>query len=300
MNGSDNQRAGSTAHGGCPIGIVSGGGSLPFAVADAAARQDRRAVLFALRGCADAEKVAAYPHHWIGLGQINRLCRLARHERCDDLVFIGTVVRPTLRQLRLDFGALALLPRLVAMFRGGDGHLLSGVTRLFEERGFKVVGAHEVAPEILMPEGMIGRFQPSESHLVDVALGLALLRAIGPFDVGQGTIVAGGHVLAVEAAEGTDEMLAQVAELRRKGRIRVPGGVLVKAPKPGQDRRIDLPTIGPQTIAGAARAGLAGIAVVAGEAIMAEPAIVAAAADRARIFIVGMRPDPLAPGRQAK
>ena len=144
-----------------------------------------------------------------------------------------------------------------------------------------------------MPQGAVGRFQPSESHRVDIALGLALLRAIGPFDVGQGTIVAGGHVLAVEAAEGTDEMLAQVAELRRKGRIRTSGGVLVKAPKPGQDRRIDLPTIGPQTIAGAARAGLAGIAVMAGEAIMAEPEKVAQAADRERIFIVGIRQDRL-------
>jgi DUF1009 family protein len=186
------------------------------------------------------------------------------------------------------------------MFRGGDDHLMSGIMKVFEELGFRPVGAHEIAPEILMPEGVIGRFQPSESHRVDIALGLSLLRAIGPFDVGQGTIVAGGHVLAVEAAEGTDEMLAQVAELRRKGRIRAPGGVLVKAPKPGQDRRIDLPTIGPQTIAGAARAGLAGIAVVAGEAIMAEPALVATAADRARVFIVGMRPEPVAPRRQAE
>jgi DUF1009 family protein len=291
MNGSEDRRAGPATRGGFPIGIVSGGGSLPFAVADAAARHDRRAILFALRGCADAEKVAAYPHHWIGLGQIDRLCRLARQERCDDLVFIGTVVRPAVRELRLDFGSLALLPRLVRIFRGGDGHLLAGVAGFFEQRGFRVVGAHEVAPEILVPEGALGRFQPNESHQGDIALGLALLRAIGQFDVGQATIVAGGHVLAVEAAEGTDEMLAQVAELRRKGRIRSTGGVLVKAPKPGQDRRIDLPTIGPQTIAGAARAGLAGIAVVAGEVIMAEPDRVMQAADRERIFVVGLRPD---------
>jgi hypothetical protein len=168
---------------------------------------------------------------------------------------------------------------------------MSGIMKVFEERGFRPVGAHEIAPEILMPEGVVGRFQPSEGDRVDIALGLALLRAIGRFDVGQGTIVSGGHVLAVEAAEGTDEMLAQVAELRRKGRIRSSGGVLVKAPKPGQDRRIDLPTIGPQTVAGAARAGLAGIAVVAGEAIVAEPERVAQAADRERIFIVGVRPE---------
>jgi DUF1009 family protein len=135
----------------------------------------------------------------------------------------------------------------------------------------------------------VGHYQPSESHHADIALGLALVRAIGRFDVGQATVVAGNHVLAVEAAEGTDEMLSRVAELRRKGRIRSSGGVLVKAPKPGQDRRIDLPTIGPQTIAGAARAGLAGIAVVSGEAIIAEPDSVAQAADRERIFIVGVR-----------
>jgi UDP-2,3-diacylglucosamine hydrolase len=291
MNGSDNQRAGSTVHDGCPIGIVSGGGSLPFAVADAAARHDRRAVLFALRGYADAEKVAAYPHHWVDLGQINRLCRLARQERCRDLVFIGTVVRPTVRQLRLDFGALALLPRLVEMFRGGDSHLLSGVASHFEQLGFNVVGAHEVAPEILMPEGTVGRFQPSASNRSDIALGLALLRAIARFDVGQAAIVADGYVLAVEAAEGTDEMLAQVAELRRKGRIRSSGGVLVKAPKSGQDRRIDLPTIGPLTVAGAARAGLVGIAVIAREGILAEPDRVAQVADRERIFIVGLPQD---------
>ncbi len=260
-------------------------------MADAVARRERRAVLFALRGCADSKRVASYPHHWIGLGQVNRLCRLARQESCEDLVFIGTVVRPTIRQLCVDFGALALLPRLIAMFRGGDDHLLSGVAAFFEQRGFRVVGAQEVAPEILVPEGVLGRFQPSKGDRSDIALGLSLLRAMGPFDVGQAAIVAEGHVLAVEAAEGTDEMLAQLAELRRKGRIRSSGGVLVKAPKPGQDRRVDLPTIGPKTLAGAAHAGLAGIAVVAGEAIMAEPDRVTQAADRERIFIVGVSPD---------
>jgi hypothetical protein len=291
MDGPDDQRAHSPARGGCAIGIVSGGGSLPFAVADAAAQHGRRAVLFALRGCADAEKVAAYPHHWIGVGQVYRLCRLARRERCEDLVFIGTLVRPALWQLRLDFGALSLLPRLVRLFRGGDDHLLSGVADFFEEQGFKVVGAHEVAPEILMPEGTLGRFRPSESNRSDIVRGLALLRATGPYDVGQSTIVADNHILAVEAADGTDEMLAHIAELRRRGRVRTPGGVLIKAPKPDQDRRIDLPTIGPQTIAGVALAGLAGIAAVAGEAIIAEPDRVAQAADRARIFVVGIRPD---------
>jgi DUF1009 family protein len=292
MNGSNNQLAGSAARSGSPIGIICGAGSLPFAVADAAIRQGRNVVLFALRGWADPGRTESYPHHWIRIGQLGRLWRIARREGCRDVVFIGSVVRPAFWQIWPDLATMRLLPRIIRMFRGGDDHLMSSVMKVFEDHGFRPVGAHEVAPEILMPEGAVGRCQPSESQQGDIALGLALLRAIGAFDVGQAAIVAENHVLAVEAAEGTDEMLAQLAELRRKGRIRSSGGVLVKAPKPGQDRRIDLPTIGPKTVAGAARAGLAGIAVVAGEAIMAEPERVAQAADHERIFIVGVRQDP--------
>jgi UDP-2,3-diacylglucosamine hydrolase len=277
-----------------PLAIICGAGSLPYTVAEAARRQGRGVVLFALRGWADPALVESYPHHWVRFGQLGGFCRIARREGCRDVVFIGSIVRPSLWQIWPDLATLRMMPRVVRMFRGGDDHLMSGVMKVFEELGFRPVGAHEIAPQILMPEGAVGGLRPSPSHQVDIALGLALLRAIGRFDVGQGTIVADGHVLAVEAAEGTDEMLAQVAELRRKGRIRSSGGVLVKAPKPGQDRRIDLPTIGPQTVAGAARAGLAGIAVVAGEAIMAEPERVTQAADRERIFIVGVRRDPVA------
>lgn len=276
------------------LAIICGAGSLPFAVADAARRRGRRVVLFALRGWADAHRVESYPHHWVRFGGLGRFCRLAAQEGCRDLVFIGSVVRPALWQIWPDLAALRVMPQIIRMFRGGDDHLMSNLMKIFEDCGFRPVGAHEIAPEILMPEGAVGQLQPSEGNRIDMALGLALLNAIGRFDVGQATVVAGGHVLAVEAAEGTDQMLAQLAQLRRKGRIRSSGGVLVKAPKPGQDRRIDLPTIGPQTIAGAARAGLDGIAVVAGEAIIAEPDRVAQAADQARIFIVGTRQDRVA------
>src|SRR5262249_22327011 len=161
----------------------------------------------------------------------------------------------------------------------------SNLARLFEERGFRLLGAHEVAPEILMPDGQIGRHEPSARDRADIARGMALLSATGPFDVGQAVVVADNHVLAIEAAEGTDQMLARIAELRSEGRVHsaVGSGVLVKVPKPAQDRRFDLPAIGPSTVAGAAHAGLAGIAVMAGGAIVAEPAEVGAAADRAGI-----------------
>ncbi|MCZ7656977.1 MAG: UDP-2,3-diacylglucosamine diphosphatase LpxI [Xanthobacteraceae bacterium] len=277
-----------------PLAIVCGGGAVPAAVAEAALRAGRRVVLFAIRGWADPELVARFPHHWIALGQLGRFVRLARAENCREVVFIGSALRPSLRSMRFDLAALRHLPKAMAMFRGGDDHLLTATARLFEDYGFRLLGAHEVAPEILMPEGAMGQLQPGARENADIARALALIHAIGPFDIGQGAVVADQYVLAVEAAEGTDNMLARIVELRRLGRIPTPVGVgvLVKAPKPGQDNRFDLPAIGPKTVAEVARAGLAGLAVIAGRTIVAEPALVALAAQRAKIFVVGLRDAP--------
>jgi DUF1009 family protein len=275
------------------LAIVCGGGSLPFAVADAAARRGRRVVLFALRGWADPQRVAAYPHHWSWMGQLGHFVRVAKKEGCRDVVLIGSVTRPSLWQLRPDWGALRLMPRIFRLFRGGDDHLQSGVGRIFEQHGFRLLGPHEVAPELLMPAGALCARRPSERDWNEVRRGLALLRATSPFDMGQAAVVADNQVLALEGPEGTDQMLARVAELRRNGRIQAAAGtgVLVKAPKFGQDMRIDLPSIGPQTVDGVAAAGLAGIAVLAGTTLVAEPDRMAAAADQAEIFVVGVNSD---------
>jgi DUF1009 family protein len=278
-----------------PLAIICGGGSLPFAVADAAKQRGRGVVLLALRGSADPSRVTGYPHHWVAVSQVGAMCGLARRAGCHDLVFVGGVVRPAFRDLRPDVFTMLLLPRLYRLFRGGDSHLLSGVVRIFEEQGFRVLGAHDVAPQILIPEGPVGQFQANQTDRDDIARGLAFLRAIDPFDVGQAVVVAHGRVLAVEAAEGTDLMLARLAESRTSGRIRAIGGVLVKAPILGQDRRMDLPTFGPHTIEGAARARLNGVAVVAGSSIVAEPERTSAAADRERLFVIGARDEAVKP-----
>jgi DUF1009 family protein len=272
-----------------PLAIIAGGGSLPLAVAQAARQRGRRVVMFPVRGWADPS-VEAFPHHWIAPVQAGRFQRLARAEGCRDVVFIGSAVRPPFRSLRLDWGTLRLLPSIARSYRGGDDHLLTGVARMFEAQGFHVVGAHEIAPDILIPAGPIGHLEPSGRDRADIARGLSLLAAIGPFDIGQAAVVAANHVLAVEAAEGTDAMLARIGELRAKGRIPTPPGVgvLVKAPKAGQDLRFDLPAVGPRTVAEVARAGLAGIAVAAGGSIVAEPAETVAAADKAKIFVCGI------------
>lgn len=274
-----------------PVAIVCGGGSLPLTVAEAVERAGRKVVLFPVHGWADPSGFGRYRHHWLHLGSAGRFRRLARQEGCRDVVMIGNAIRPAIHELRFDWLTLRLLPRMIRVFKGGDDRLLSGIARLVEEHGFRLVGAHEVAPEILVGEGPLGLTKPSEAHAQDIARGFELIAAMTSFDVGQAVVVANNRVLAIEAAEGTDHMLDRIATLRAEGRIRIPDrtGVLVKSPKSTQDRRVDLPSLGPRTVEKVATAKLAGIAVAAGETIIAEPLRVAEAADRAGLFVVGMR-----------
>src|SRR5580658_569090 len=274
-----------------PLAIICGGGSFPGAVADAVARGGRRPVMFGIKGWADAAVIGRYAHHWIAIGQAGRFFRLAKAENCREVLFIGTVLRPPITQLRLDWQTIKAMPGLVRAYRGGDDKLISGVAKIAESGGLRVVGIKDVAPEIFVPEGVLGRYQPSARDRTDIARAFAVIAALGPFDVGQAAVVADNNVLGVEAAEGTDNLLSRIAELRRLGRVTSPPGtgVLVKAPKPGQDRRFDLPSIGPRTIENIARAGLAGLAVAAGTTMIAEGEAVTAAADREKLFVVGVR-----------
>jgi DUF1009 family protein len=274
-----------------PLAIIGGGGSLPFAVADAVMGRGRPAVLFALEGVTDPLRAQNYPHRWVGVGQGKKLIREMRAENCRDIVFIGTLQRPPFWKMRLGVETLLMLPTIISAFRGGDDHVLRSMSRIAERYGFRVVAAHEAAPEILMPEGQLTRRTPSDADRDDISLGVDVLRAIGRFDIGQAVVVADRRVLAVEGAEGTDAMLARVADLRSRRRIHAPvgRGVLVKAPKPEQDRRFDLPAIGPNTLEAAKAAGLGGIAVIAGETVVAEPQKLLAAADEAGLFVAGFK-----------
>jgi UDP-2,3-diacylglucosamine hydrolase len=273
-----------------PVGLIAGGGAMPFAVADSLAARGIDVVLFALKGACDPKGVERFRHHWISVGQVGRAVKLFRAEGCRDLVFIGSLVRPALSEIRLDFGTLRVLGQVWASFRGGDDHLLSGIGRILERDGFRMVGIKDVAPDLLMPQGCLTRTTPDEHAAADIDRGRAVLRALSPFDIGQAAIVIDGHVVGIEDIEGTDGLLARVARLRDQGRIRAAAkrGVLVKAPKSGQDLRFDLPTVGPRTVEGVAQARLAGMAVIAGNTLAAEPQAMIEAADMAGLFISGV------------
>ncbi|MBI5129821.1 MAG: UDP-2,3-diacylglucosamine diphosphatase LpxI [Rhodopseudomonas palustris] len=275
---------------GSPVGVIAGGGVLPFAVADSMQARQIEPLLIGLRGFCDPNEIARFQHHWISIGQYGRLKRLLRAAHCRDVMFIGSVVRPSLTSVRLDWGAVRVLPSVMAAYRGGDDHLLTSIGRIFEGEGFRLYGVKDVAPELLMPAGELTTAAPDPGHRADVAKGQAVLAALSPFDIGQAVVVIDGHVVAVEDIGGTDALLANLARLRAQGKIAAkPGrGVLVKAPKRGQDLRFDLPTLGPRTIDGVAAAGLAGVAVAAGNTLVAEPQAMIAAADRAGLFVTGV------------
>jgi UDP-2,3-diacylglucosamine hydrolase len=273
-----------------PVGLIAAGGVMPFAVADSLIARGIDPVLFGLRGACDPVAVTRFRHHWISIGQVGRAVKLFRAENCRDLVFIGALVRPALSEIRLDWRTLRIIATVWAAFRGGDDHLLSSIGRILEQDGFRMVGIRDVAPDLLMPEGCVTLKVPDENAAADIARGREVLRALSPFDIGQAAIVIDGHVVGVEDIEGTDGLLARVAHLRGEGRIRARAarGVLVKAPKSGQDLRFDLPTIGPRTIEGAIKAGLAGVAVVAGNTIAVEPQAMIEVADAAGLFVTGL------------
>src|SRR6185312_9614065 len=160
------------------------------------------------------QRVTRYRHHWISLGQIGRTTSLFRAEDCSDLLFIGSLVRPALSDIRLDWATLRAMPQIWASFRGGDNHLLTGIGRILEKKGFRMVGIKDVAPDLLMPEGMLTGARPDERAEADIAKGRDVLRALSPFDIGQAVVVIDGRVVGIEDVAGTDALLARIAALR--------------------------------------------------------------------------------------
>jgi len=273
-----------------PVGLIAAGGVMPFAVADSLVARGLTPVLFAIRGACDERQAARFRHHWISVGQLGRATNLFRREGCRDLMFIGALVRPSLSEIRVDWGTLRAMGKIWTSFRGGDDHLLSGIGRILEEQGFRMVGIKDAAPDLLMPLGCVTGAKPDSIAEADIAKGRQVLAALSPFDIGQAAVVIDGHVVGIEDIEGTDGLLARIAELRAQDRIRAKAGrgVLVKAPKVGQDLRYDLPTVGPRTVQGAAHAKLAGIAVISGNTVVAEPQALITSADRAGLFVTGL------------
>lgn len=271
-----------------PIGIIAGGGGLPATVARAAQSQGRDVFIIALEGFADPG-ISAFPGVRLRMSQASRIIASLRQNGCREVVMVGSLKRPTSFPLR-DVGlpVLWLALRNLNLLMGGDASVLNRMIEAFENAGFVLRGAHEIATQLVVSQGLLGLLKPNSQARQDIERGLQAALVVGELDIGQGVVVARGRVLAVEAVEGTDRMLARVGEFRampQKNTNKKPLGVLVKCPQPIQDRRVDMPTIGPATVRAAAAAGLAGIAIVAGQVLVADPEETRQTADDLGLFV---------------
>ena len=281
------------AEAGAPLVILAGGGDLPARVAAAANRSGRSVLILAIEGEANAS-VEAFPHHWVKWGEFGRLESLTKQHGARDIVLVGKVVkRPSLKTVRLDSLAIRSLPKLLGLFSGGDHSVLSVVIRFIEGRGFRVVGAHEIAGDLVAEAGTLTEVQPGERDRVDLEIGFRAAIAIGKLDAGQAAVAINEHIVALEGLEGTDAMLERVRSLREAGKVfeRGRAGVVVKCAKPQQDLRIDMPTIGPHTVDRAEAAGLAGIGIEAGRVIIVDRDTTLRKAKEAGLFIVAQIAD---------
>jgi DUF1009 family protein len=244
--------------------------------------------MIAHEGITDPDSTAGTDHQWVNLGAVQRTLTLLHDAGAREVVFAGPVRRPSLTSLRLDVRAVKAVAKwgLKAM---GDDKLLSLLVNELEQEGFRVVGIDSILDHMIAPPGLMGAVGPDEAARADVAIGCDVARSLGALDIGQAVVVQQGMVLGVEAIEGTDALLRRCGELRREGS----GGVLVKLKKPRQEARADLPTIGPDTVAAAAAAGLRGIAVEAAGALVVDRDRLVGAADAAGLFVIAIAPDEM-------
>lgn len=274
----------------CDLALICGYGSLPLEIARGAVEAGRKPFLIGIEGEA-SDEISAWPSEFLSWGQVGRLFQILRDHQIKEVVFAGGILkRPELLKLKLDFGALRTLPEALVFMIGGDNTVLSGAIRLFEKRGIAVVGAHQIAPKLLAGPGRIAGNKPGARDLASIKLAFEACKALGRFDIGQAAVAEASRVVAVEGVEGTDNLLERIVQMRAIGRMPQKGknGVLVKTMKPGQDMRADLPAIGPRTIGAVVRAGLNGIAIEAGHAIILEREATLAAAREAGIYIYGI------------
>lgn len=270
------------------LGIIAGGGSLPRQIIEACRRTERAFYVLAVQGSADPAIVDDVPAEWIRMSALSRALDAARREGVDELVLVGKIQRPSVGELMRDLRSAKFMAKVGTRMLGDDNILSAVIKELEQSEGFRVVAPETLLDDILAEPGTYGAIEPDDDARADIARGLAAGREIGRLDIGQAVIVQNGTILGVEGVEGTDRLIARCAEFIRQD---LPGGVLVKVAKPGQERRTDLPAIGEETVVNAVRAGLRGIAIEAGGALIVDRVKTVSAADRAGLFVVGIAAD---------
>ena len=273
-----------------PIAILAGAGQLPIQLVNHLERTGQEVRVLAFRGFAEVE-LQRRADATVDLLDLKTIMSTLEGWRPQAVSLVGAVRRPGFSALLSAYSLLRNMHEVKEVITRGDDQVLRGAVMLLEERGHRVVGAHELAPDLVASQSLIGKLTPNADDCETIGFGLDLLKSLSDFDIGQGAVIARRHVLAIEGPEGTDRMMRRVMKMRQSWfglRRREEGGVLIKAAKRGQDLRVDMPTIGPRTVMEAAKAGLSGIAICAGSTFVLEQEKTLRTADRLGLFLIAV------------
>lgn len=269
-----------------PLGIIAGGGVLPSRLAEALDDLGRTYVMVALAGIS-ADETRAQTPHILGMGAIGKLISLFKDHDVREYVMVGPVTRPNLDALDLDEVGQELIEKFIAEGGGGDDALLRLITERLAQADLAIIPVESILSDLSAPIGVLSA-APADLWQSDIEIGQSLLNRLSPYDVGQACIVQNGQVIAIEGPEGTDAMLARSADILARRGHSTAQGVLVKLPKLGQDRSVDLPTLGMTTMQGVQNAGLAGIAFQGGGTLLIDRDACIDFANRHQLFVLGL------------
>ncbi len=268
------------------LGIIAGGGSLPAKLVSSCQNKNIEPFIIGFEGQTSVDIMDGHNHSWVGLGSVGKIIKYFKSNGVTDLVLIGSIKRPSFSKIKLDFRAVKMLASM-ALKSMGDNQVLDRIKTELELEGFTLHGIQEFCDEVIVGEGLLGGASPTAEDCSNIELGIKASQLIGAMDIGQSVIVQNGMVVGVEAVEGTDALIERCTLLLQKGGR----GILVKSCKPQQDKNLDLPTIGENTVINAYKAGLSGIAVHANNVIITDLDAVVKLADKHGIFIIGINID---------
>ncbi len=268
------------------IAVIAGSGKLPQLIINELIKQKISFIILAIHENADEELLRSHKHYLITPGKVKPILKTMSDEKITSVVFAGDIKRPGLLSLKVDSIGLSVMARITASKIHGDNSALSIIAKFLEEHGLKVISPNSILPSLLTPAGILGKIKPDQDDLKDIEIGKIVLAKLSDMDIGQATIVENSYVLGIEAAEGTDSLIKRCADLKRETMRK---GVLVKMKKTMQDKRLDLPTIGTNTIYYVYKANLRGIAVNTNGSIIISLPEVITLADKYGIFVIGVQ-----------
>jgi DUF1009 family protein len=267
------------------LGLIVGESSLPNFVINKLLKKNTEFLILDLTKSNIYEK---YKNSYsLKITELGKAISILKKNNCKNVIFIGKVERPEISLLKFDRKALFYLPRLFSAFKKGDGNILKEIIKIFKENKLNVLNSMKFTPELIFKEKSINKVKINNTDKSSISKGVRIIKSLSKFDIGQSVVINNGYVLAIEGPEGTDETIKRSLYLSKKYKLK-DKSILIKFPKTNQDLRIDLPTIGFDTIKNCIKANIKGIAVKRSQNIILDKGKIINLVKKNNFFIISI------------